>query len=243
MTSFSFPHPTDADLLAWLDGDNSRAAHIAHCPECRARARALQDENLLLRASMYRAECPAAHELGEYGLGLLPQTRLDEIARHVAHCPHCRQELAIQQKFLTSLATETAPAAKSTLGEQVRIVIATLIQDLRNGWQGMGAMQPAMAAMRGKQNKPLIYEAENYQLTIEIQEDPKNRGRQALYGLLVGDDDPTSFEIQLWQGPNLIAQTDVDEYGNFSIANLMKESYDLKLIKPELEIRLEALQL
>ena len=243
MTSSISPHLTDAELLAWLDDDNALAEHIARCPACQTRARMLQAENHRLQARLYRADCPPAYELGEYGLGLLSPSRLDEIAEHLARCPHCRQELAIQQTFLAGLATETAPETRSAPVDQIRVVIATLVQDFRAGWQGMGGMQPAMAAMRGKENRPQIYDAGDYQLSLEFQEDPENPGRRALFGLLIGDDAPMSFEIQLWQGDTLVTHAPVDEFGNFSIKDLMNESYDLKLVKPELEIRLDALRL
>jgi len=242
MTSSISPHLTDAELLAWLDDDNALAEHIARCPACQTRARMLQAENHRLQARLYRADCPPAYELGEYGLGLLSPSRLDEITEHLARCPHCRQELAIQQTFLAGLATETAPETRSAPVDQIRVVIATLVQDFRAGWQGMGGMQPAMAAMRGKENRPQIYDAGDYQLSLEFQEDPENPGRRALFGLLIGDDAPMSFEIQLWQGDTLVTHAPVDEFGNFSIKDLMNESYDLKLVKPELEIRLEALR-
>jgi len=243
MTSSISPHLTDAELLAWLDDDNALAEHIARCPACQTRARMLQAENHRLQARLYRADCPPAYELGEYGLGLLSPSRLDEIAEHLARCSHCRQELAIQQTFLAGLATETAPETRSAPVDQIRVVIATLVQDFRAGWQGMGGMQPAMAAMRGKENRPQIYDAGDYQLSLEFQEDPENPGRRALFGLLIGDDAPMSFEIQLWQGDTLVTHAPVDEFGNFSIKDLMNESYDLKLVKPELEIRLDALRL
>ncbi len=240
MTSTLSPHPSDAELLAWLNGDNTHGEHIAHCRECLTRVQTLSNEEQFLRINLYRADCPSAHELGEYMLRLLPQFQINAIAVHVAHCPHCSQELATLQEFFTAAAL---PAAQPTIAKQIRVIMATLLGDIRAGWQGTEGLQPAMAAMRGEQNKPRIYEAEDYQLTIEIQEDPENPGRQALFGLLIGEDAPASFEIQLWQGANLITQEPVDEYGNFSISNLVKENYDLKLIKPELEIRLEALQL
>lgn len=240
MTTSISPHPTDAELLAWLNGDNTHGDHITHCSACLTRVQTLSNEEQLLRINLYRADCPSAQELGEYELKLLPQFQINAITGHLAHCPACRQELAVLHEFFRMVAL---PEPRPTIGKQIRVIIATLLGDMQAGWQGMGGMQPAMAAMRGEQHKPRIYEAEDYQLTIEIQEDPENPGRQALFGLLIGEEAPTSFEIQLWQDDTLITQAPVDEYGNFNIANLMKDNYDLKLIKPELEIRLEALQL
>ncbi len=240
MTSSISPHPTDAELLAWLNGDATHSAHITHCPACLARVGVLSNEEQFLQANLYRADCPSAHELGEYELKLLPAFRINAIAAHVAHCPRCSQELALLRTFFTaSPLPETGPSA----AEQIRVIIARLLGDVRAGWQEPGAMQPVMAAMRGEEHKPQIYEAGDYQLTIEVLDDPINPGRRALFGLLIGEEAPALFEIQLWQGDHLVTYAPVDEYGNFSISDLMNESYDLKLIKPELEIRLEALRL
>jgi hypothetical protein len=238
MTSSISPHLTDAELLAWLDDDNALAEHIARCPACQTRARMLQAENHRLQVRLYRADCPPAYELGEYGLGLLSPSRLDEIAEHLARCPHCRQELAIQQIFLAGLATEAAPETRSAPVDQIRVVIATLVQDFRAGWQGMGGMQPAMAAMRGKENRPQIYDAGDYQLSLEFQEDPANPGRRALFGLLIGDDEPASFEVQIWLDDVLVAHVPVDDFGNFSISGLQPANYEMKLIRPQLAIHL-----
>ena len=240
MTSSLPPHPTDADLLAWLNGDNTHGEHISHCHACLERVRTLSNEEQFLRINLYRTDCPSAHELGEYELRMLPQFQLNAITVHVAHCPHCSQELATLREFFMAVALHEV---QSTIAERVRVVVATLLRDAQAGWQGMGGMQPALAAMRGEQNKPRIYEADDYQLTLDIQEDPENPGRRALFGLLIGDDAPMSFEIQLWQGDTLITHAPVDEFGNFSIKDLMNESYNLKLVKPELEIRLDALRL
>jgi len=240
MTSTLSPHPTDAELFAWLNGDNTRNDHIVHCQTCLTRVQSLSNEERFLQVNLQRMDCPPAHELGEYQLGLLAKRQLVRMAGHVAHCPACRQELTVLREFI---ATVAPPEPRQTIGKQIRVIVAKLLGDMQAGWQGMGGMQPAMAVMRGEQHKPRIYEAEDYQLTIEIQEDPENPGRRALFGLLIGDDAPASFEIQLWQGDTLITQAPVDEYGNFSVTNLMNENYDLKLIKPALEIRLEMLRL
>ena len=123
----------------------------------------------------------------------------------------------------------------------MRVIIARLIQGGKAGLPGFGGLQPAMAGIRGSDNGPMIYGAEDYQLAIEFLEDPEKPGRRVLYGLLVGDEEPSSFEVQLWREQALVAHARVDQYGNFSINDLQPGDYDMRLIRPSLSIRLDDL--
>jgi hypothetical protein len=239
MTSIQPSHPTDAQLLAWLDDDNTFAQHINNCPSCQVRSRALQQTETLLQTALFRATCPTPHTLGEYSLGLLTPQEHNTITQHLARCPHCQKELAIQQTFLAA----PVPTPKPALSQQIKTMVASLVQDVRAGWSGLSAMQPALAAIRGPSNGPQIYEAGDYQLSLEFIEDPEHMGRRALFGLLLGDDAPDTFEIQLWQQDVLIQHTPVDAYGNFSIDNLPPGAYEMKLIRPKLIIHLNNLTL
>jgi len=246
MTHTTSSHLSDAALLAWLDGDATAAEHMARCQHCQARARDLRQQETALRKIAHRMTCPPAHTLAEYALGLLPNAQHNELSQHLAHCPHCRQELALQQQFMAATAPATAPAptpapaSAPTLGQQVKIIVAQLLQDARDAWQntGTGSLQPALAAMRGQVDGPQIYTAGDYQLSLELIPDPENQGRRALIGLLLGDNAPETFEIQLWQQDALITHTRIDPHGNFSINKLPPGNYELKLIRPQLIIHL-----
>jgi len=99
-----------------------------------------------------------------------------------------------------------------------------------------------MAGIRGSEQAPRIYGAEEFQLAIQFQEDPEKPGRRALYGLLIGDE-PDAFEVQIWQDDALVAHTPVDAHGNFSISGLQPGGYAMKLIRPKLAIRLDDLSI
>jgi len=237
MTCLS-PPPTDAELLAYLDGDSSLAAHIAQCPQCRARAQALAQTENLLTKTFARIECPSALELGEYELGLLSSQRSGEIAAHLQHCPSCARELATLQTYLQATETAPAPAPLTDLGDKIKTVIATLVQDFGAALSGPGRLSPAMAGVRGNEAAPQIYQAGEYQLALQLQEDPEKPDKRALYGLLIGDN-PGAFEVQLWQAEEVVAHAQVDEYGNFTITEISPGNYSMRLIRPQLSIQLD----
>ena len=237
MTCLS-PPPTDAELLAYLDGDSSLAAHIAQCPQCRARAQALAQTENLLTQTFARIECPSALELGEYELGLLSPQRSREIAEHLQRCPSCTRELATLQTYLQTEATAPAPAPLTELGDKIKTIIATLVQDLSSSLAGPSALSPAMAGIRGAETAPQIYQAGEYQLALQLQADPEKTGKRALYGLLIGEQ-PGTFEVQLWHNDEVVSHAQIDEYGNFTITNIEPGNYSMKLIRPQLSIQLE----
>jgi anti-sigma factor ChrR (cupin superfamily) len=231
------PQPADAELLAYLDGDNTLAEHIAHCPACRARVQALAAAEQQLQQHLYRVDCPSAQTLGEYVLSMIDRSQRKSIRAHLAICPACRDEVEVLQTYLQAL----APAPEPGLRDQVRELVARLIQGGQGTMTGVGGLQPAMAGIRGADAGPMIYEADDYQLAIEYHEDPEKPGRRVLYGLLIGDEDPSAFEVQLWREEELVAHAAVDASGNFSIEGLQPGDYDMKLIRPSLSIRLDDL--
>lgn len=103
-------HFSDAQLLAWLDGDRSLAQDFSSCEPCRQRALALHIEERRLRLLFFRAECPSTLLLAEYGMGLLSKKEKAKIDAHIIGCPHCSQELAWQRQFMASLAASSETA-------------------------------------------------------------------------------------------------------------------------------------
>jgi len=241
-------HFSDADLLAWLDGSREHAAHIEQCEPCRQRALALRFEERRWRSLLFRAECPPALTLAEYGLGLLSGEQREAIQAHVETCPLCSQELAWQQQFMASLLPEKEPVPSSgehlqTVREGVRVIIAQWVNRLSGG-PGMGVgMQFAMGPMRGSSQRPMLFDAGELQVTLEFYEDAGNLGRHQLVGLLVGEEPPDVFRVELWQNKKQMAEATVDELGNFVIDNLPPGRYNLKLIHPKLEVQLNDLEI
>ena len=242
-------HYSDANLLAWLDGNNEYGHHIEHCEACCQRALLLQIEERRLHSLLFRADCPPPLTLAEYALEQLPEEERERIRLHVARCPHCRQELAwLQQSMAEFLPPATAapppPPQQSEEKAGVRVIVARWVNQAAGGLgRGMG-MQPVMGAMRGSaQQPPMIFQAEELQITLAFYEDPQHPGRQQLVGLLVGDDAPERFRVQLWREDAWLTEIPVDELGNFAIDDLPPAVYDLKLIHPKLEVQLNALDI
>ena len=245
----SMAHLSDSELLAWLDGFQEHAEHIESCEACRQRALALRIAERRLKSLFYRADCPPALTLAEYGAGLLEDP--EPVRQHVRTCPHCSQELAWQEQFLRSLALPPArarepepPASKESLRDRVRVVVARWINP-NSETPGIGiGFQYALGAMRGASDRrPMLFSADELQVTLEFYEDEDHPGKHQLVGLLVGEEQPERFKVQVWQEGTCVAETSVDELGNFAIRNLAPAQYDLKFLHPKLEIQLNALDI
>ena len=245
MTETTFQaHFSDAELLAWLDGSREHAEHIANCKVCYQRAMTLRIEEGRWQSLLYRAECPPALTLAEYAIGLLPEDERQAIRAHVETCPLCTQELAWQEQFMAAMRDEpTSEPEASSVRDGVRVIIAQWVNRLSGG-PGVGlGMQFALGPMRGGGQRPMLFDAGELQVTLEFYEDVGHPGRHQLVGLLVGEETPESFRVELWQDARCVAEATVDELGNFVIDNLAPRHYNLKLIHPKLEIQLNDLEI
>lgn len=186
-----------------------------------------------LAAQLYRVTCPTADELGEYHLHLITGSQAATIKQHLEDCPHCRAELAQLQTYLASLTLDV----EHSLIERAQIWIARLIPLGTMG--GGSAMQPALA-LRGQDDGPLMYEAGDAQLTLEVQDDPQKVGARTILGLLIGVE-PVETKAHLWQNTQKAAQTPVDEIGNFVFTGLAPGTYELIVSGPDFEIHVQEL--
>jgi hypothetical protein len=185
-----------------------------------------------LAAQLYRVTCPTTTELGDYHLHLMTGSQEDAVRQHLYGCPHCQAELSQLQAYLTDL----APDVEHSLSERIQIWIARLIPA---GTMGGGALQPALA-LRGQDTGPLMYEAGDAQLTLEVQDDPQKTGARTILGLLIGVESVETM-AHLWQDAQKVAQVPVDEFGNFVIAGLLPGAYELIVSGPDFEIHLQEL--
>jgi hypothetical protein len=133
--------------------------------------------------------------------------------------------------------TELAPELEISLAGRVKIWIARLVPD--GGWGNGSAPMPAFA-VRGGENGPLIYQAGDAQLTIEVQDDLEKPGHRSILGLVFGAD-LTDMQAYLWQESKGVAAVDVDELGNFIISGLAPGVYELILSGPAVEIHVQEL--
>jgi hypothetical protein len=184
-----------------------------------------------LIAHLYRLDCPSPHELGEYHLRLLPGEQIQVISHHLRLCPHCAQELAYLQTYLAEL----APDLEFTFRERLQVWIARLIP------AGTDTFSPVPAlALRGDATEPLIYEAGDVQINLEIQDDPARAGHKTLLGLVMGSEEIT-YEAHLWQAGEQVQSCRVDELGNFILPGVAPGVYDLILNRITAVIHLPAL--
>ncbi len=178
-----------------------------------------------LKTTLYRITCPDSLELGEYNLGMMDPKRTAVIQRHLGECPRCTQELSLLKSYLESL----APDLETSLVERVKIWIAQLIP------QPAGGLSPALG-LRGERGVILHYQAGEAQLTLEAQDGPF--GRKTLFGLLLGLD-TAGFQAHLWQAGEKLAQTEVDDLGNFILEGIQPGKYELILSGPQAEIHVQ----
>lgn len=243
MVCVSPPELTDLQLHAFIDGEADAAVqrHVAACPGCRSRADALARWQAALRARLFRAACPPSLELGEYRMGLLPKPQAQAVEHHVAVCPHCQRELAQFAEFMA----EPPPAADvwAPVKERLRVLVAQLVSGSRSlgVWSGP-ALAPALAGLRGDEDGPLIFQAEDAELAIDVQPD-EQPGLVTLFGLVTGIEDLASAEVAVWRQNRLVAKTPVDDLGNFVVTRLLPDTHELILTAAGVEIHVQALEL
>lgn len=228
----------DELLIAYLDGevDPETATQIESSAPDRRRAAELAGLQSALTARLYRVSCPGSVELGEYALGLLDRPHALAIEGHARDCPHCAEEIVQFREFL---ADETIPAI-SSLAERVRVITARLISHL-----GDSLIPPAAApvlAVRGEEGGTFIFEADDAQIAVEVMEDRDHPGKKSIAGLISGME-VSGLQVRLSSEGEAIAQTEVDELGNFTFAALLPGGYELSILGPHIEIRIPPLQL
>jgi hypothetical protein len=240
MTCLSPPELTDAQMLAHLDGQAVREveAHLKQCPHCREKMNSLANFQSRLTSQLHRLTCPSARELGEYHLGILPDARGEEVRHHLAECPHCSQELAQLETYLTEL----TPDVEFSLREKVKVLVAQLVGgDARGQRLTPLVMMPVGAGVRGEQEAVQIFQAEGIQIVVETQPDPHTPGKLVLLGLITGTD-TNGWKADLWQDKQLVATTSVDDLGNLYLVGLSSGQYELVLTGTDIEIRLSSVQ-
>ncbi len=229
---------TDAQLLAYLAGEASPeiAAEIEGSEVYLQRAHALELIEHKFQARLLRAECPDAHELAEYHLGLLAHSRVVEMRQHILICPYCQDESEQLKTFM-----KPQPGAL----ERVRSLIASLVPNPGVSGPATGFTtqhsEPAFA-LRGGQNDlgdqvtHWVFQAEEVQIIIQIQSRPAE-SVFSLSGLITGLELINGcVEINSLDRPVFIS--DIDELGNFSFEHLTPGEYQIAIFYPEITIHI-----
>lgn len=238
MTCISSPALSDAQLLAYVDGeaDPPVAAHIQQCPHCGERAGHLARVQHRLTAQLFRITCPPPEELGEYHLGMLSGERAATVARHLDECVHCTREVVQLQAYLGEVGPTLELSVLEQAAERVKVLVARLVEG-RGGMQPL--LTPALAGVRGEEAGPYIYQADGVQVVMDVQADAEQPDRRVILGLIPGLDDPQELEVGVWQAGELHATAPVDELGNFVVAGLAPAAYDLIVSGSEVEIHIQ----
>ena len=244
MACVSPPELNDRQLLTYTDGeaDHEVVAHLERCPHCREKARCLIHLQDHLMARLYRIACPPPVELGEYYLDVLPRDQAAAVAQHLVECPHCARELVQLKGYLAELATAEEPGPVERIKERVRVLVARLVSGgVEVGLLGRPALAPAYVGVRGGEGEPYLYQADEVQVAIEVQDDADRPGRRVVMGLVIGME-PGGLDAHLWRAARPVATVPVDELGNFIIPDLGPGSYELILSGPEMEIHIQEVQ-
>ena len=244
MTCLPLPELDDDILLAYVDGeaDPEIRRHVAQCPHCQEKARRLASLQDRLTAHLYRIACPTPHELGEYHLSVLSPSQAQAVGEHLSLCPHCAHEVTQLEEYLGKLAPSLEPGLLQQAKERARVWVARLVSGgVGGGSLGQPAFAPLLAGVRGAEAGPLIYQAEDVQLIIEIQQDVEQPDRAGILGLATGLGTIQRVEAELWQAEELVASASVDDLGNFSLSGVTPGSYELILRGADFEIRIKDL--
>jgi hypothetical protein len=171
---------------------------------------------------------------------MLRDTQRQAVEQHLAQCPHCRREIAQLEGYLVDLEPTPAPGPLQQVVGHVREVVARLVS---GGPPGHPTLSPAFASVRGGEQEPLIYEAGEVRVVLEIQEDADRPDRRALLGLVIGVDIPQEQEAHLWMVGQCLATVPLDELGNLFFPNVAPGSYELTISGPQVAIRIQDLEI
>jgi hypothetical protein len=231
---------SEEKLLAYGDGeaDESVVEHIRQCVYCAERALALAIDQLTLRTLFYRIECPDAHTLGEFYLGLLTAEQGAVVKHHLDFCPHCTTEVKDLGRFLQE--TPSALAVPS-VQRRVRRLVARLASSASDA-----ATQPPALAFRGAASAPPdVYQAEDIRMVVGLEADGLRAGRKMLLGFATREGKPieslTGARVQLSRRGQTVAMEQVDTLGNFIFSDLSSGEYELILSTDQEQVVIETI--
>jgi anti-sigma factor RsiW len=116
---------TPDELVAFVDGEAPKRVvdHVRRCRRCRSEADRYAALSRRLGSLLYRFDCPPPHRLGEMEFGGLADDERLALARHVADCARCADELRTLRTFMAD-----EPVPGPSLFARVQRVVATLVE-------------------------------------------------------------------------------------------------------------------
>lgn len=222
--------PDDARLLAFLDGepDPALAVDLVKCAACRERLATLDVQQRSLMMNLRQTDTPSSLELGEYVLGLIPDTRKREIETYLRSSERGRADVAQIRSYLDSLKGDI----EYTPLERVQVLVAELVRGF--GPAAGPAFAPALAGIRGAavDDGTRLYRAGDVSIALDVMEAGSSR---TVLGLVSGAE-ADGLEVELWQGDALAKVVPVDDVGNFTLENVARGQYTLALTAADIEI-------
>lgn len=231
---------TDEKLLTYLDGETDPriTAAIEASTEYKNRAAELAQQQNRLMTALYRHTCPESSELGELKLGFFSKKQARAIIQHAEECPHCTREIAQLREFLD----EESPQPGSTLSDQIKVLVAQLISAPGNGKLAGTTLQTPAYGLRGNKQDAFVYEADGVQVIIDIQENAKSASHKDLLGIVTGLE-AQAYRINLTFEGKTVADSQIDEAGNFVVSEIPLGEYKLRIIGPDVEIQILRLKI
>ncbi|MDH5506706.1 MAG: zf-HC2 domain-containing protein [Anaerolineae bacterium] len=227
-------------LLAYLDGEigPELKAQIEASPADLHHAHNLAQTQKELTTQLYRVDCPASILLGEYHLGVISPEQRDSIKQHLVSCPHCARELG----HLALTLDDSTPNEEQSAFQTIKTITAELISRALDEFSQAGIGRAPAFGLRGASEEEIyVYEADGVQIVIDLQEDTERPGHKSLLGLVTGLA-AQQFKIEMLLDDKVIARANIDELGNFVIASIPPDEYQLNISGPEVEIRILTLK-
>jgi hypothetical protein len=193
---------------------------------------------LALRILFHRVECPDAHTLGEFHLGLLTADEGTAIKRHLESCPDCTTEVEDLDRFLQeALTTLAVPPVQ----RQVKRLVARLDPSPPDP----ATQQPALAFRGAAAVPPDVYQAEDIRMVVGLEADGLRAGRKMLLGFTTREAKPieslTGARVQLSRRGQTVAMEQVDTLGNFVFSGLSSGEYELVLFTDREQVVIETI--
>ena len=233
---------SDSDLLMFIDGemDEFTAEAIRQSSAAMERVALLARSEERLGAVLNQATRPDSTVLGEYLLGMLDRDEMAVVAQYLAQNPTAQAEVNQMAGFLDDLGHNMAFEPITSNGiSRIRLLVAHLLDDLQDAFGPGAGSQLAMAGMRGNDTGPLQYEAEEFQISVDIKEDSEMPGARVILGLMLGAE-PAGWQVELRQEGQRLAVEPIDELGNFTFTGVHPGRYTMRIGDGQTEVHIEA---
>ena len=161
----------------------------------------------------------------------MQREQYEQIAEHVAVCPHCQTEL---HEFATPLKEEvsddSAWARAGQMLTQVGLIVAQLVTPMDN-------LRPVL---RGETREVLLFEAGETAVSLNVE--PTENGRFTLHGQVLAPQILTG-RARLTAVNQLAQESALLSTGTFTLVGILPDHYQLSITLPEQQIILPALSI